>query len=1357
MDGGGDLPRAPKSDFLNRIKIKLAGQGNTLQFGKKNQMVISSSSAGAQGPDVTEMDPSDLDESTTNPESLRGSGGPELDLGGTGNKVQISEENILVFTQLDDKEIPMEQEPSPSHRSLEPTVTAVQASSSPDTDGDVVQSSTTETPMNTSVPQHSLSTSNVKSQTCVKSAYGPDDRSLVIDGLELRSSLNTFPEDQSPCHDEPPPVDLSRTRSVKLQPETGRSGGESPGFSAELSGNRRVKSSPSRPVAGHRQSQHGHQRDFPPSAERQQTLTRQTSESGHMRETPQRLHFREVRGQEYHRLDHCCHVVDIRRRSDVFGDVSQGTLLSLSWDATNKHVVYTSWTVRLDTDIHRDRAAVINQLVDDKFRNLQSLAGNIFRSYTAHLVRVTTDFSFTFGHSEQRSANRMIENKDDVCTILSAHLPVHCDFSLEVSNNASYDVSREEGPEDCHTEVPADVQIISEAILKKMNLSTQSREENNEIAEVQGRLAKMESEFMNAETELTQTLKTQKENSERQLQKGRNKFEKCIRELQQYQSPVSATKSSAPIHGPVLEPNAGFTVPPGTQGQMYATSESEPNVLDQKSSPAHTVQYSEIPESPTGTRYDIGFMNKAEFSSRGAGSTTDQQPSGGPPTGQRASTGVATSQQSSGGPPTGQRASTGVATSQQSSGGPPTGQRASTGVATRQQSSGGPPTGQRASTGVTTSQQSSGGPPTGQRAPTGAPTGQKAATGTPNGHQAPQGARIGKQSTRGAPTDQQAPHCALTDQQAPQGTTAAQPTYIHKDTHKNSRQDVEDLLQIIPEESLVTAERLLQAFSVSSVGDRRSHPEVKRLADSIALALQEEGRPPSRSNGPDTILCLDVSDSIGQNGQEQLKEAANVFIDGIEDVAEQFGLEENIGVVAMGGRSTVVQELTNDFGMVREAIDNLKFGGRSPLFEALLVCAAAVKGRGGILSIGDEHKIRPRIIFITDGLATSYASWTGSDGWSSDHETKVKLIQLVQQFLPKNNSSAPHPIAWVPVGKADRGFLKSLAKLGHGEVVERDNIAKLSRNYRIQGSIGKILICVKTGSESSSIETLAEALLGDMDPEEKSAIVEAVKRKLDHTHTGGDDDDDDDDNMEPNDFKRFREKNALLALGTRVSRGPDWKWGDQDSGGPGTVINHAREDNLVWVCWDFNSTCCRYRYGYENNYDLLVTDTARYLCDDELIEIGNKVQRGRDWAYGNQDGGPGNHGVVIRKSPEGKVKVRWFAQDTICTYNYGCDGRFDLEICKPDFETPPRKPSPVPATSDSVPTVVAWEWCDNAGAWTLYDVETSQKLEKEFQRNGNGSCLIQKNGKSFRVVYKKDPMIEKSVSGNEVHNVRRIA
>lgn len=45
---------------------------------------------------------------------------------------------------------------------------------------------------------------------------------------------------------------------------------------------------------------------------------------------------------------------------------------------------------------------------------------------------------------------------------------------------------------------------------------------------------------------------------------------------------------------------------------------------------------------------------------------------------------------------------------------------------------------------------------------------------------------------------------------------------------------------------------------------------------------------------------------------------------------------------------------------------------------------------------------------------------------------------------------------------------------------------------------------------------------------------------------------------------------SLPRLGSRVVRGPQWKWGNQDSGGPGTVINHTEGDDEdkseVYIC-----------------------------------------------------------------------------------------------------------------------------------------------------------------------------------------------
>ncbi|CAB3361685.1 Hypothetical predicted protein [Cloeon dipterum] len=70
-------------------------------------------------------------------------------------------------------------------------------------------------------------------------------------------------------------------------------------------------------------------------------------------------------------------------------------------------------------------------------------------------------------------------------------------------------------------------------------------------------------------------------------------------------------------------------------------------------------------------------------------------------------------------------------------------------------------------------------------------------------------------------------------------------------------------------------------------------------------------------------------------------------------------------------------------------------------------------------------------------------------------------------------------------------------------------------------------------------------------------------------------------------------------VGTRVIRGPDWHWADQD-GGPGsvgTVVEVGRADantspeGTVVVLWD-NGYRSNYRTGFQNAYDLRVVDTG---------------------------------------------------------------------------------------------------------------------------------------------------------------------
>ncbi|KAH9645818.1 hypothetical protein HF086_012545 [Spodoptera exigua] len=83
---------------------------------------------------------------------------------------------------------------------------------------------------------------------------------------------------------------------------------------------------------------------------------------------------------------------------------------------------------------------------------------------------------------------------------------------------------------------------------------------------------------------------------------------------------------------------------------------------------------------------------------------------------------------------------------------------------------------------------------------------------------------------------------------------------------------------------------------------------------------------------------------------------------------------------------------------------------------------------------------------------------------------------------------------------------------------------------------------------------------------------------------------------------------SLMKIGTRVVRGKDWKWGDQDGvpGGEGRVIGELGEDGWVRVAWDAGGTNS-YRMGKEGKYDLkLARSPSPPPSVDETVH-GNAV------------------------------------------------------------------------------------------------------------------------------------------------------
>nr|CAD7602466.1 unnamed protein product [Timema genevievae] len=79
---------------------------------------------------------------------------------------------------------------------------------------------------------------------------------------------------------------------------------------------------------------------------------------------------------------------------------------------------------------------------------------------------------------------------------------------------------------------------------------------------------------------------------------------------------------------------------------------------------------------------------------------------------------------------------------------------------------------------------------------------------------------------------------------------------------------------------------------------------------------------------------------------------------------------------------------------------------------------------------------------------------------------------------------------------------------------------------------------------------------------------------------------------------------AMMKIGTRVVRGVDWKWGDQDGlpPGEGRVIGDLGEDGWIRVQWDNGSTNS-YRMGKEDKYDLKLAEPPTPVDADTDTDV----------------------------------------------------------------------------------------------------------------------------------------------------------
>ncbi|XP_046350605.2 uncharacterized protein LOC124131390 isoform X2 [Haliotis rufescens] len=511
-------------------------------------------------------------------------------------------------------------------------------------------------------------------------------------------------------------------------------------------------------------------------------------------------------------------------------------------------------------------------------------------------------------------------------------------------------------------------------------------------------------------------------------------------------------------------------------------------------------------------------------------------------------------------------------------------------------------------------------------------------------------------------------------------------------------------------------------------------PYWSRIWESVQGALLEEESPAPRHDlALDTIICLDTSGSMRGEAFQEMKKITLDFINGIEDIAEQHDVEENIALVTFGGRAKVIHHLSNDYGSLRDALDKITPGGPSPILEGVIVSMAAL-AKGGIYRLNNRMELRPRMIFMSDGQPTTEMPESARDSHLLSSQDQIRILRAFQEIRSRQPSDdLPDEIIFVPVGQfCDMRAIEALASVCGGKVKDATSFAKLSNYLYLRKIAARAIEYVRQrGNETDIFLAGLRSLLTDLGPEiDKASTTEVYNVIVAYITSVSND---------------IMEEKDLPPLGTRVVRGPDWQWGNQDTEGPGTITNHAK-DRIVWVIWD-NDHSNSYRYGHGGKYDVTVVEDQPRVVSVSQVGVGVQVERGPAWhhLYGNQDGGIGSYGTIIRLMP-GKVKVRW-QNGEIHEYRYGMCGLVDVSFRDPIaciLETTAKTIPHMDTVQDSANVQstkdgdrpYVWQRKDEQNGWEQYSETNDAKMKKAYGKNQQGSCLVQRNEQNFRVSFR---------------------
>ncbi|XP_063435655.1 uncharacterized protein LOC134716573 [Mytilus trossulus] len=404
-----------------------------------------------------------------------------------------------------------------------------------------------------------------------------------------------------------------------------------------------------------------------------------------------------------------------------------------------------------------------------------------------------------------------------------------------------------------------------------------------------------------------------------------------------------------------------------------------------------------------------------------------------------------------------------------------------------------------------------------------------------------------------------------------------------------------------------------------------------------------------RGGGRHITLVLDISERMKGPKFETMKSAAVQYIEGIRQVA-MLGMADNIGLAVFGGQSRLILETTNDYKSILEHIDKLQPNGNAPIIGGLLMGLAGVLS-GPVGRIGDNALQGHMIIFTDETSGLVFPELEMNVGvtclFTIGNFRGRPETDSIQQYI----SSTQTKVYYVPVGdRKNNPILEESVRQTHGKVIQTSEMHRLVRMTQVIGLASQIASEIRYcpheqtrevikrkirmgSSHDDSHDDCLDMVMDFLNPlnmeNGQGKFVELSARTLqlgDRVRRGpdwsfGDQDrnlpgtvigqdeegiiwvewDHGQENVYAYDEQRHIYKimkvseprilvDEMIAVGCKVVRGHDWKFGDTN-GGPdsiGTVLDVRREGKVV-VRWDCKRTGL-YKMGHKGRFEIRLKD-----------------------------------------------------------------------------------------------------------------------------------------------------------------------